>query len=61
MQDIKFTIDTLALLNAPVDFNELLIRIMNGLDAPYSELSYAIQERDTTITFEELFEKLLNY
>ena len=61
MPDIKSTIDTLALLNSHVDFDELSIRIMKGLGTAYSEQSHAIQVHDTPIAFEELFEKLLNY
>ena len=61
MQDIKRNIDSLALMNVSVDFDELSLRIMNGLNPKYSKLSHALRVRETPVTFEELFEQLLNY
>ncbi|KAJ0979781.1 hypothetical protein J5N97_015255 [Dioscorea zingiberensis] len=61
MQDIKTCVDSLALMNKPVDFDDLSIHILNGLDSAYSKLSHALQVRDTLLDFDELFEKLLNY
>ncbi|KAJ0969436.1 hypothetical protein J5N97_022313 [Dioscorea zingiberensis] len=60
MQDIQSCIDFLAFMDKPVDFDELSIRILNGLDDSYKHLSSAIQARQTPITFEELFEKLFH-
>ena len=47
-------------MNKPIDFDELSIRILNGLDEPYKHLSSAIQARETPIEFEELLENLLH-
>ena len=48
-------------MNVVVDFDELSIRVLNGLDPTYSHLSYAFQARaNLVITFEELFEQLLS-
>ena len=58
MQDIKRNIDALALMDVAVDFDELSIRILNGLSPTYTELSHEIQARDTDNDFDELFEKL---
>ncbi|KAJ0971969.1 hypothetical protein J5N97_019928 [Dioscorea zingiberensis] len=60
MQDIQSCIDSLAFMDKPVNFDELSIRILNGLDDSYKHLSSAIQARETPITFEELFEKMLH-
>ena len=60
MQDVKHNIDSLALVNVSVDFDELSISLLNGLDPAYSHISNALQARDTPITFEELFEQLLS-
>ena len=59
MLEIQACIDSLALMNKPVDFDELSIRILNGLDDSYTNLSSALQARETPIEFDELFEKLL--
>ena len=61
MQDAKHNIDSLALMNDSVDFDELSIRVLNGLGSAYSHISHALQARDTPFTFEELFERLLSY
>ena len=34
MQDAKYNIDTLALMNVPIDFDELSISVFNGLARP---------------------------
>ena len=61
MQDVKHNIDSLALKNVSVDFDELSIRVLNGLGPTYLRISYALKARDTPVTFEELFERLLSY
>ena len=60
-QDVKLKIDYLVLMNVLIDFDELSIRVLNGLGPTYSNLSQALQVRETLVTFEELFEHLLNY
>ena len=61
MQDAKHNIDSLALMNVSVDFDELSIPVLNGLGSAYSNISHALQDLDTPLTFEELFEHLLSY
>ena len=61
MQDVKYNIDFLALMNIPVDFDELSFHVLNELSLAYSNLSHALQVRETPIMFEELFGHLLNY
>ncbi|KAA8550183.1 hypothetical protein F0562_001867 [Nyssa sinensis] len=61
MQTIKTKADDLALLGAPLDEEEITDKILYGLSDDYKELVRAVQARDTSITFEELHEKLLNF
>ena len=61
MQNVKHNIDSLALMNVSIDFDELSIRVLNGLGLAYSNISHALQARATPVTFEELFEQLLSY
>ena len=61
MQDVKHNIESLTLMNVPVDFDELSVCVLNGLGLAYSDLSHAFQVRETPVTFEELFKHLLNY
>ena len=56
MQDVKRNIDALALMNIPVDFDELFIRVLNGLGLAYVNISHTLYVRNTPVTFEELFE-----
>lgn len=61
MQNIKTCIDSLALMNKSVDFDDLSIRILDGLDPAYSNLPHALQVQDSPLEFKELFKILLNY
>ena len=61
MQDVKHNIDSLILMNVSVDIDELSICDLNYLGQAYSNISYALQARDTLITFAESFEHLLSY
>lgn len=60
MQAVKTTMDALILMNVPVDAEYITLNILNGLDDSYRELSNAIQARETSISFEELHDKLIN-
>lgn len=40
-------------MNAPVDIEDLTIKILEGLDDDYRELARAMQTRETAICFEE--------
>ena len=55
MQDVKHNIDSLALMNVHVNFDELSIRVLNGLGLAYLNLSHALHVWETLVTFEELF------
>ena len=61
MQDVKHNIDSLALMNVSIDFDELSIRVLNELGSAYSHISHTLQARDTLVTFKELFEHLIGY
>ena len=61
MQDVKHNINSLALMNVSIDFDELFIRVLNDLGLAYSNISHALQARATLVTFEKLFNQLLSY
>ena len=61
MQDVKHNIDSLALINVSIDFDELSIHVLNHLGPAYSNIFHALQAWATLVTFEELFEQLLSY
>ena len=61
MEDFKHHINSLALMNVPIDFDELFVCVLNGLGPAYSNLSHAFEVRETLVMYEELFKHLLNY
>ncbi|KAL3515824.1 hypothetical protein ACH5RR_022726 [Cinchona calisaya] len=52
--------DELAIARASVANDELIVKILNGLRPEFHEISTDIHARDSTITYEELYEKLLD-
>ncbi|KAK0591398.1 hypothetical protein LWI29_001105 [Acer saccharum] len=61
MQGIKNILDNLELIGHPVDDEATVIHTLNGLGPTYLPLASAIRARDTPITFEELYDKLLDH
>ncbi|KAH9662761.1 retrovirus-related pol polyprotein from transposon RE2 [Citrus sinensis] len=61
LQHAKTIADELAMLNAPIDNEDLILKILGGLDEDYKDLCSAIRVRDNPITFDELHEKLINF
>lgn len=60
MQFIKSRADELAALGKPMDHEDLIEKILDGLDDDYKSLIDVIDGRDTPISFDELHEKLIN-
>ncbi|KAJ9566806.1 hypothetical protein OSB04_002772 [Centaurea solstitialis] len=60
MQSLKACADNLASLGKPVEHEDLIDRVLDGLDSTYTSVIDAVNGRDTTISFEELHEKLIN-
>ena len=60
LQSLKVIADQLASLGKPIDYEDFIERILDGLDSNYKSLKDSINGRDTTISFEELHEKLIN-
>ncbi|XP_060190524.1 uncharacterized protein LOC132619723 [Lycium barbarum] len=61
LHTIRSLSDELPTAGAPVSNPELIVKILSGLEPEFREISAAIRARDTTITYEELFEKLLDH
>nr|XP_009761077.1 PREDICTED: uncharacterized protein LOC104213300 [Nicotiana sylvestris] len=51
----------LATAGSPVSNEELVVKILTGLGSEFRGLFAAIRARDSTISYEELYEKLLYY
>ena len=61
LHSVKARTDELAILGAPMEEEDLIEKILDGLGDDYKELVRAVQARDTSITFDELHEKLLSF
>ena len=60
MQAIKTRVDELALLGKPIDDEDLIDRVLEGLSDEYKSVIDAINGRDMSISFAKLHKKLLN-
>lgn len=60
MQAIKSCADRLAALGKPIEQEDLIDKVLSGLDESYSPVVESVNARDATISFEELHEKLIN-
>ncbi|KAG6775356.1 hypothetical protein POTOM_018804 [Populus tomentosa] len=61
IHSVKAQADELAMLGAPIDGEDITDKILKELGDEYKELVRAVQARDTSITFDELHEKLLMF
>ncbi|KAL5827771.1 hypothetical protein ACOSQ3_019620 [Xanthoceras sorbifolium] len=61
IQAIENILDNLELIGHPVDDRATVIHTLNGLGPAYLPLASTIRARDTPITFEELYDKLLDH
>ncbi|RVW40422.1 Retrovirus-related Pol polyprotein from transposon RE1 [Vitis vinifera] len=60
MQSIKTRADELAALGKPLDQEDLIEKVLEGLNENYQSIIDAVNGRDSTISFDELHEKLIN-
>ena len=60
MQFVKCRADHLAVLGKPLDHEDFIETILDGLDDDYKSIVDIVQARDTPISFDELHEKLIN-
>ncbi|WVY90379.1 hypothetical protein V8G54_035893, partial [Vigna mungo] len=61
LRSIQFLVDELALIGHPVDDLDLVIATLNGLGPSFREFNASIRVRDSPLSFDELFEKLVDF
>ncbi|CAL1390404.1 unnamed protein product [Linum trigynum] len=61
LQAQRTTAAELALINAPVSDEDLILHILRGLREEYGHLSAAIRARDTPIAIEDLHDRLVDF
>ncbi|KAL4565975.1 hypothetical protein LXL04_030083 [Taraxacum kok-saghyz] len=61
LHDMKSIADELALVQSPVNEEDLLIHILGQLGDEFSNITDALKVRDTPISYPELFDKLVDF
>ncbi|PON39089.1 hypothetical protein PanWU01x14_307270 [Parasponia andersonii] len=59
MQLAKGTTDELSFMEASIDLEDLTFAILNGIHTSYKGFSDAVLARETAISFDKLYEKLI--
>lgn len=59
LHSLKAISDQLASLGKPIEHEDFVEKILDGLDSNYKSIKDTVNGRDTTISFEELHEKLI--
>ncbi|KAE8680407.1 hypothetical protein F3Y22_tig00111390pilonHSYRG00061 [Hibiscus syriacus] len=60
MQYIKCRTDQLTTFGKPMDHEDIIEKILEGLDDDYHHIADIVEGRDTPISFDELHEKIIN-
>ena len=60
MQFIKCCAPQLVVFGKPLDHEDLIDKILDGLDDDYKTIDDIVQNREAPILFDELHEKLIN-
>ncbi|KAK9020318.1 hypothetical protein V6N11_054807 [Hibiscus sabdariffa] len=60
LRDIKNVADELATVGAPISNTKLVVKILSGLRPEYDSISAVIQARDSPISYDDLYDKLIN-
>lgn len=60
MQQIKRVVDEHVLLGNPMEHEDIIDKVLNGLDSEYQLVIDVVNNHETIISFEELHEKLIN-
>ncbi|KAL7258439.1 hypothetical protein ACSBR1_004546 [Camellia fascicularis] len=61
LQTLKAISDELALIDAPLPDDDLVIHILNGVGVEFKDLTADICARENPISFEDLYDKVVDY
>ena len=61
LRSIRFIAVELALIDHPVDDLDLVIATLNGLGPSFREFNASMRARDTPLSFDELYDKLVDF
>lgn len=60
LREIRSVTDELAIAGSPVSHAELVVKILGGLGKEYQTIATVIRGRETPISYEDLFDRLLD-
>ncbi|CAI9784777.1 unnamed protein product [Fraxinus pennsylvanica] len=58
MREVRKIVEILSILDKEPDPDEVTVHVLNGLDKDYKDIAAAINARETSLTIDELQEKL---
>ncbi|XP_019457616.1 PREDICTED: uncharacterized protein LOC109358003 [Lupinus angustifolius] len=61
LQGIKAIADELAIIDHPLDNTDLVIHTLNGLSSEYKDISAALCSRETSVSYADLHEILMDF
>lgn len=61
MQTIMSIADDLALSQASISNEDIVINVLNGLNEDFKPIAIALKAKKTPVTYEELYEKLSDF
>ncbi|KAL4591255.1 hypothetical protein LXL04_004213 [Taraxacum kok-saghyz] len=61
LNDMRMIADELAIAQSPIDEEDLMVHILSQLGDEYGPITAALKIRETSVSFSELFDKLVDF
>ncbi|KAM2931499.1 hypothetical protein FF1_039693 [Malus domestica] len=61
LQAIKVIINELAIIDSPLSDDDVVLRVLNGVGPAFKEIDVVVRTSDTSISFENLYDKLIEH
>ncbi|XP_070677804.1 uncharacterized protein [Malus domestica] len=61
LQAIKAIIDELAIIDSPLSDDDVVLHVLNGVGPAFKEIVAVVRASDTSISFENLYDKLIEH
>ncbi|KAF2305216.1 hypothetical protein GH714_003121 [Hevea brasiliensis] len=61
LQNIKYLVTTLNSAWSTLTMDDITLHVLHGLPSEYNGIADALRTRDTSVSFDELYEKLVDY
>ncbi|KAF2319064.1 hypothetical protein GH714_013046 [Hevea brasiliensis] len=61
LQNIKYLVTTLNFVGSTLTMDDITLHVLHGLPSEYNGTADALRIRDTSVSFDELYEKLVDY